>query len=135
MSIDYTKGDPRLTHDADCAIVISGRHDCTCSAKGIVEAGGPVEVNTGPMPAGFTEWNDKAEAIGWYNKSKFCLVETEAFEATQSRAEAAEAKLAAIQAVVDAQAEDEGLWFEAKHITEDYLQDALRYLHEAIEEG
>jgi 2-methylisocitrate lyase-like PEP mutase family enzyme len=38
-----------------------------------------------------------------------------------------------IQAVVDEQAEDEGLWFIARTITEDILQRALRRLHEVIE--
>ena len=32
------------------------------------------------------------------------------------------------------QAEDEGIWFIAETITEDYLQRALRNLHRAIEE-
>ena len=35
--------------------------------------------------------------------------------------------------VVDAQAEDDGLWFEAEHATEAYLQGALRCLHHLIE--
>jgi hypothetical protein len=42
-------------------------------------------------------------------------------------------KLEEIQAVVDEQAEDEGLWFIAETITEDILQRALRRLHEVIE--
>jgi len=40
---------------------------------------------------------------------------------------------AAIKAVVDEQANDEGLWVVPETITEDYLQRALRRLHEAIE--
>lgn len=35
--------------------------------------------------------------------------------------------------LVQAQAEDEGLWFQAETITEAYLQRALRRLHAAVE--
>ena len=35
--------------------------------------------------------------------------------------------------LVTKQAEDDGLWFVAKHATEAYLQDALRKLHTAVE--
>lgn len=45
----------------------------------------------------------------------------------------AESRLAAIQAVVDQQAEDEGLWFEARTAPEAYLQQELRRLHAVIE--
>lgn len=38
-----------------------------------------------------------------------------------------------IRAVVDEQAEDEGLWFEAQTAPEAYLQSELRRLHEVIE--
>ena len=38
-----------------------------------------------------------------------------------------------IKTLVDAQAEDEGLWFKAENISEAYLQQALRKLHEVIE--
>lgn len=44
-----------------------------------------------------------------------------------------EDKLAAIQRLVDEQAEDESLWFHPQHITEDILQQALRRLHAVIE--
>ncbi len=37
------------------------------------------------------------------------------------------------QRVVDEQAEDEGLWFNAMHASEGYLQQELRKLHAAIE--
>lgn len=37
------------------------------------------------------------------------------------------------RAIVDEQAEDDGLWFVAETAAEDYLQRALRRLHEAIE--
>ena len=37
------------------------------------------------------------------------------------------------QSVVDEQAEDDNLWFRPVYITEDYLQQALRRLHEAVE--
>ena len=39
----------------------------------------------------------------------------------------------AVKAVVDAQAEDDGLWFEAQTAPEAYLQQALRRLHAVIE--
>lgn len=39
-----------------------------------------------------------------------------------------------LQAIVDAQAEDEGLWFSARTASEAYLQQELRKLHAAIEE-
>ena len=41
--------------------------------------------------------------------------------------------LSAIRALVDEQAEDEGLWFEAQYISEAMLQSALRSLHAVIE--
>ncbi len=40
-----------------------------------------------------------------------------------------------IKKLVDEQAEDEGLWFKAETATEQYLQDALRALHQIIEEA
>lgn len=51
------------------------------------------------------------------------------------RAELAEARehLALIRGVVDAQAEDDGLWFRAQTAPEAYLQAALRKLHAAVE--
>ena len=41
--------------------------------------------------------------------------------------------LEALKAMVAEQAEDEGLWFDAQYVTEAYLQQELRRLHEAIE--
>jgi hypothetical protein len=38
-----------------------------------------------------------------------------------------------LRALVDAQAEDEGLWFSAEYASEAYLQVALRTLHAAVE--
>ncbi len=35
--------------------------------------------------------------------------------------------------VVEIQAKDEGLWFDAEYVTEAYLQTALRRLHRAVE--
>lgn len=35
--------------------------------------------------------------------------------------------------MVNEQAEDEGLWFIPVYISEDYLQQSLRALHEAVE--
>jgi len=46
-----------------------------------------------------------------------------------------EARLSKIRAKVDEQANDEGIWFVSKTITEDYLQCALRDLHQVIEGG
>jgi len=46
-----------------------------------------------------------------------------------------EAHIERIQALVDEQAEDEGIWFQAQHITEFLLQGELRKLHRVIEEG
>ena len=40
-----------------------------------------------------------------------------------------------VRALVDEQAADAGLWFEAQTAPEAYVQDALRRLHQAIEEG
>ena len=44
------------------------------------------------------------------------------------------AQLARIQSLVDAQAEDEGLWFKPVYVTEHIFQVALRELHAAIED-
>lgn len=38
-----------------------------------------------------------------------------------------------LRALVDAQAEDDGLWFAARRAPEAYLQQALRDLHAAVE--
>jgi hypothetical protein len=42
--------------------------------------------------------------------------------------------LSAVVNLVNEQAEDEGLWFEAQTMPEAYLQQELRRLHEVIEE-
>jgi len=44
-----------------------------------------------------------------------------------------EAENARLQAIVDEQAEDEGLWFVAETAPEAYLQQELRRLHAAID--
>jgi hypothetical protein len=44
-------------------------------------------------------------------------------------------RLLKIIAVVNEQAEDHGLWFNAVYTTEAYLQQALRRLHAVIERG
>ncbi len=44
-----------------------------------------------------------------------------------------EETLATLRAVMDQQAEDEGLWFVAVYSTEAYLQAELRRLHAAVE--
>ncbi len=46
----------------------------------------------------------------------------------------AETKLQALRLLVDTQAKDEGLWFEAPDAPTAYIQQALRRLHHAIEE-
>ena len=46
----------------------------------------------------------------------------------------AEEKLKKLQQIVNEQREDEGLWFIPEYITEDCLQQALRKLHEIIED-
>ena len=40
-----------------------------------------------------------------------------------------------IKRMVDEQAEDDGIWFDAQYITEAYLQHQLRRLHRVIETG
>ena len=40
-----------------------------------------------------------------------------------------------IKQVVSEQAEDESIWFDARYITEDLLQQELRRLHYVIETG
>jgi len=44
-----------------------------------------------------------------------------------------EIEVAALQRIVEEQANDEGLWFKSVYITESYLQSELRRLHEAAE--
>jgi len=44
-----------------------------------------------------------------------------------------EAQLKAVKELVAKQAEDEGLWFEAKTAPEAHLQESLRALHKAVE--
>jgi hypothetical protein len=39
-----------------------------------------------------------------------------------------------IRSVVDRQAEDEGLWFQAETAAEAYVQQELRHLHKVIED-
>ena len=58
----------------------------------------------------------------------------EYIESLQQRIKRLEDKLSKIQDKVNEQAEDEGLWFNYKYITEDYLQRALRELHQIVEE-
>ncbi len=45
------------------------------------------------------------------------------------------AQLERLQKIVDTQAEDEGLWFQAQTAPEAYLQQELRKLHADIEKG
>lgn len=55
------------------------------------------------------------------------------YGAMKTRAEKAESNLAVAVDVVNEQAEDDGLWFIAEYVSEQYLQDALRRLHRAVE--
>lgn len=55
------------------------------------------------------------------------------YEALQQRITELERRIAELMAVVDAQAEDEGLWFISETAPEAYLQHELRRLHSAIE--
>jgi hypothetical protein len=59
---------------------------------------------------------------------------TDRRQAIVERLQAAEHKLSAIRSVVNEQAEDTGLWFDAVYATEAYLQQKLRRLHAVIEE-
>jgi len=45
------------------------------------------------------------------------------------------ARLESIQKLVNKQAEDEGIFFQAVYVTEAFLQSALRELHTLIEDG
>ena len=55
-------------------------------------------------------------------------------ELVQNYIKQLQARLDKIQAEVDRQAEDEGLWFISEYATEQYLQDALRKLHQIVED-
>ena len=58
------------------------------------------------------------------------------YDAAQMRtyaAEVYESRYAALRAIVDEQAEDEGLWFKAETAPEAYLKQELRKLHAAVE--
>ncbi len=67
----------------------------------------------------------------WYHATESAL-STPAPEALEKLTEQI---LKPIQDLVDAQAKCEGLWFEHKYITEDYLQRALRDLHSVVEKA
>ena len=54
-------------------------------------------------------------------------------ETFEARVEKLEDKQSIIRKMVDAQAEDEGLWFEAETAPEAYIQQELRNLHKIIE--
>ncbi len=44
-------------------------------------------------------------------------------------------RLNLITKAVVSQAQDEGIWFDAQYITEQYLQESIRDLHSVIENG
>ena len=72
-----------------------------------------------------TTERDTAEANLERLQNKFEQVTGENVRLTTERSD--------IQAVVDEQAANEGLWFIAEYATEAYLQSELRRLHEVIE--
>ena len=57
----------------------------------------------------------------------------EKFAEAQKEIERLSEGLGKVRKLVDAQAEDEGLWFMAKYASEAYLQQELRKLHSAVE--
>ena len=68
--------------------------------------------------ADFQPWVEgakKAAFMGWEEAIKFSRI------------------LQKIRTLVEIQAKDEGLWFDARYATEDYLQLELRKLHAVIE--
>ncbi len=54
-------------------------------------------------------------------------------EQSDGRVEVSEAWLRALRKLVEKQAEDDGLWFQARTAPEGYLQQELRRLHAAVE--
>lgn len=76
----------------------------------------------------------EAEVARW--KSSFdghVYIKNEEWGDVWDRLRASEAERERLRALVNEQAEDEGLWFKAEYITEAYLQQALRKLHALIE--
>ena len=65
--------------------------------------------------------------------SRAAPVATPAGAASEAKMADSAARLLAIQAVVDEQANDAGIWFHAETAAEAYLQQELRRLHEVIE--
>lgn len=78
--------------------------------------------------------------MDWYTQGEFTETDpvldtaAAAWDHQQAKIDELEAKLTQIQATVNEQAEDEGLWFNPKYVTEDYLQQALQRLHKGIED-
>lgn len=62
-----------------------------------------------------------------------CLDDVVKIQALRDEIDQAQAKCAEMQLLVDKQAEDAGLWFQAKTAAEAYLQQELRRLHAVIE--
>ncbi len=84
-----------------------------------------------------TDTQKAIEALDWVtgetilgsNAIDFCRLYGETIRRALKLAEAVEGVLE----LVNKQAEDEGLWFDADYVTEAYLQRNLRELHVAIE--
>lgn len=64
-----------------------------------------------------------------YAEAVKCCEFGRAYEAERTK------KLEMIKKAVDAQSEDETIWFVANHIGEAHLQQSLRWLHRVIEYG
>jgi hypothetical protein len=88
-------------------------------------------IRAGEAKEGFEEilqtWRDAQESDDWLFRQLQTLFET----VPASDAPERETRL---RALVNSQAEDAGLWFEARTAPEAYLQQELRRLHAAIEE-
>ena len=79
-----------------------------------------------------TALKDAEEEVGrverWQSSTSGLLVNL------HKEKEELEKREAGLRELVTTQAEDEGLWFDADHITEAYLQEALRKIHAQIEQ-
>jgi hypothetical protein len=102
---------------------MSAEYACAVGWRYFAPAYPPGEIPQPPKKA-------KAEQIGEMSEAG---MET-ALAARRNAGQPAEAGMnESPKTVVNEQAEDDGLWFVPQTITEDYLQRALRRLHEAVE--
>jgi hypothetical protein len=70
---------------------------------------------------------------GYFDSEQIKQIEYEAWQVRATLPKAGNNHIAVIRKMVNRQAEDEGLWFDAKYASEAYLQKALRKLHAVIE--